>query len=444
MGGQYTRAAIALSAMTGNIGIHGGSACGGLHGIPYGHVFRNAIIPGVRNPAYPKMKSLRGNINVEERMTTRFHINKLGDALLKGKKGGYPADIKFALFAGSNFVNQTANSNKFAKALQRDDIFTVVAELWMTSTARYADIVLPVTSFAEKSDLTRPWPSGPCFGYINKAIDPIGECKDDIEIAEELAKRLGIENFAREDILELYISNLSSQNKEEIGKIEEINDKFLRAFTLVFPELKRHIKNYTKYKEDSIHRVELEEPYVAFKAQIEDPQNNPFPTPSGKIEIYCDQVASWNNPKCPPIPKYISTFENREDPLIEKFPLQLITPHARNRVHSQFYEVEWLREAFPHRMWINPVDAKTRGVENGDMCLVYNDRGTVAIEAFLTKRIIPGVIAIPEGAWYTPDKNGIDRGGCVNTLTKDAYTEGGGACTLKHPLVQVKKEEGGV
>ncbi|MHA2086809.1 MAG: molybdopterin dinucleotide binding domain-containing protein, partial [Promethearchaeota archaeon] len=114
----------------------------------------------------------------------------------------------------------------------------------------------------------------------------------------------------------------------------------------------------------------------------------------------------------------------------------------RQRVHSELYKIEWLMEAIPHRMWINPVDAEARGVRNGDMCLVFNERGTVAIEAFVTKRIIPGVVCIYEGAWYNPDENGIDRGACANTLTKDAMSEGG-AAALKTCLVQVKLEKGG-
>jgi anaerobic dimethyl sulfoxide reductase subunit A len=93
-------------------------------------------------------------------------------------------------------------------------------------------------------------------------------------------------------------------------------------------------------------------------------------------------------------------------------------------------------------MWINPVDAEPRGIKNGDECLVFNDRGIVAIEAWVTKRIIPGVVSIKEGTWYTPDENGIDRGACANTLTRDEFSEGG-AVALKTALVQVKLENGG-
>jgi anaerobic dimethyl sulfoxide reductase subunit A len=134
----------------------------------------------------------------------------------------------------------------------------------------------------------------------------------------------------------------------------------------------------------------------------------------------------------------MSTSEDRFDLLTEKFPLQLITPHPKNRVHSELYEVEWLREVETHRAWINPIDAEPRSIMDGDKIYVFNDRGKVAITAWVTERIIPGVVSIFEGAWYNPDKDGIDRGGCANTLTNDAYS-GGGAAVLNTSLVQIEK-----
>ncbi|NVM44169.1 MAG: molybdopterin-dependent oxidoreductase [Candidatus Lokiarchaeota archaeon] len=443
MGGQYNRGAITLSAMTGNIGKPGGSACGGLHGIPIGHMFRSAMIPPGANKAYPKGKSLRGNINPRDRLGTKVHVNKVFDAILKGKSGGYPADVKFVWFSVCDFVNQLGNTNKAAEAMSREDLFTVVPELWLTPTAQYADIVLPVTGFSSRTDLTRPWPSGPYFGHMNKAIEPIGECKDDLLIAEELAERLGIKNFKRDELLELFLQNPQlAPAKPLLEKYEDVNDKWLRLLAVMSDDVRNNVKDYDKYREKGVQRVKLKEPYVAFKKNIDDIEKNPFATPSKKIEIYSDQIASWNNPLCPPIAKYIPTWENREDPLVEKYPLQMISPHPRQRVHSELYKIEWLMEAIPHRMWINPVDAESRDIRNGDMCLVFNDRGTVAIEAFVTKRIIPGVVCIYEGAWYNPDENGIDRGACANTLTKDAMSEGG-AAALKTCLVQVKIEKGG-
>ncbi|MGD8974373.1 MAG: molybdopterin dinucleotide binding domain-containing protein, partial [Desulfobacterales bacterium] len=131
-------------------------------------------------------------------------------------------------------------------------------------------------------------------------------------------------------------------------------------------------------------------------------------------------------------------WEDRNDPLIEKYPLQLLSPHPRNRVHSEMFKVEWLREVEPHRVWINLQDAEPRGITDGDEVFVFNDRGKVAITAWVTERIMPGVVCIFEGSWYQPDKEGIDRGACANTLTKDEYS-GGGASALNTALVQVCK-----
>ena len=414
MGEQYNRCAMTLCAMTGNVGRNGGSAGGGLMGIPIGHMFFAPSVPGLKNPAEKGGPSLRGSLDLRLRLVKRIHVNKIFDAILTGKAGGYPADIKFAWFFGNNWLNQLGNSNKAANALKKLD-FLVVSELFMTPTAKYADILLPVTSVAEKNDLTRPWPSGPYFTAVNRAIEPMGECKSDFEIVCELADRLGFEDFN-----------------------PHTEAEWLRQFVEDHPENAEHIKDYEKFRADAIQRVRLPEPIVAFKAQIEDPENNPFPTPSGKIEIYSQRTADLNNPLCPPIPKYMSTPEDRNDPLIDKYPLQLLTPHPRNRVHSEMYKVEWLREIEPHRAWINPVDAKARGIQDGDEVYVFNDRGKLAITAWITERIMPGVVSIFEGAWYDPDKEGVDRGGCANTLTNDAYS-GGGACLMNTVLVQVAK-----
>jgi len=134
----------------------------------------------------------------------------------------------------------------------------------------------------------------------------------------------------------------------------------------------------------------------------------------------------------------MSTPEDRFDPDIKKFPLQLLTPHPKNRVHSELYLVPWLREVEAHQVWINSRDAGKRGIENGEAVKVFNDRGIVMLSAFVTQRIMPGVVAIFEGAWYAPDENGIDRGGCANTLTRDAYS-GGGACVMNTSLVEITK-----
>ena len=414
MGEQFNRCAMTLCAMTANVGRPGGSACGGLMGIPVGHMFRMSAIPPGKNPFELTGPKIKGTLDIRERTIMRVHINKIFDAILEGKKGGYPADIHMMWSMCNNYMNQTGNSNKAHRALQKLE-FLCVNELFMTAQARYADLLLPVTSAAERSDLTRPWPSGPYFTFINRALEPLGECKSDFDIAAELAERLDIKDF-------------NPHTEEEWLKI-------LFDFN---PEYQKYIKDYDKFRQDGIHRVQLEKPYVAFQKQIEDPENHPFETPSGKIEIFSQRVVDIDHPQCPPIPKYMQVPEDRFDPLAEKYPLQLLSPHPKNRVHSEMYEVEWLREVEPHRAWINPIDAQTRGISDGDEMHVYNDRGKVAITAWVTERIIPGVICIFEGAWYSPDESGIDRGACANTLTNDAYS-GGGAAVMNTCLVQAEK-----
>jgi anaerobic dimethyl sulfoxide reductase subunit A len=414
MGEQYNRCAITLTAMTGNIGKSGGSAAGGLMGIPIGHMFRSPGIPGIKNPLEAGAPSIRGTLDINLRVVRRVHKVKISDCLLTGKAGGYPADIKMVWSLSNNYVNQYGNSNKASKALKQLD-FMAVNELFMTPTAKHADIIFPVSSPAEKNDMTRPWPSGPYFTFINKAIEPLGECKSDLEIAYAMAERLGIEDF-----------------------VEHTEDEWLRAFVANNVQTKEYVKDYDTFKREGVQRVELEEPIVAFKKEIEDPENNPFKTPSGKIEIFSQRVADLNNPLVPPIPKYLSTWEDRFDPLLDKYPLQVLSPHSKVRVHSDLGNIEQLTEVDPHRVWINPVDADPRGIKTDDEVYVYNDRGKIAIPAWVTERIVPGVLCIFEGAWYDPDDEGIDRGGCANTLTNDAYSGGGGAA-LNTVLVEVSK-----
>ncbi|MBW1817316.1 MAG: molybdopterin-dependent oxidoreductase, partial [Deltaproteobacteria bacterium] len=327
MGEQYNRCAATLSAMTGNVGRPGGSACGGLMGLPIGHMFRMPGIPPGKNPAETDGPNVKGTLDIRLRVVKRVHINTIFDAILEGKAGGYPADIKMMWSMCNNYLNQTGNSNKAARALKKLEFFAV-NELFVTAQARYADLLLPVTSAMERNDLTRPWPSGPYFTIMNRAIEPLGECRSDLDIVADLAERLGFKDFN-----------------------PYTDDEWLRIFMEKTPDLAEHITDFDAFKREGIHRVKLDRPIVAFRDQIEDIDKNPFATPSGKIEIYSQRVANVDHPLCPPIPKYMSTPEDRNDPLVEKYPLQLLTPHPKNRVHSELYLVPWLREVEPHRAW---------------------------------------------------------------------------------------------
>jgi anaerobic dimethyl sulfoxide reductase subunit A len=112
--------------------------------------------------------------------------------------------------------------------------------------------------------------------------------------------------------------------------------------------------------------------------------------------------------------------------------------HSKRRANHQFDNIPWLRELDSHGVSINSIDAEARDISDGDMVRVFNGRGEIIVPAKVTERIMPGVVEVPFGAWYNPDENGIDIGGCANVLTKDAHSPGG-AFSYHTCLVQVQK-----
>lgn len=410
-GEQYHRAAVALAAMTGNVGIHGGNAAGwegaypalwNLRGMP---VSKNPVEAGA--PPRKNALLLPGGTNPT---TARIPVTKIWDAILEGRTGGYCADIKFMWVLANNPLDQMPDANKGVRALKKLE-FVLVHEQYLTATAKFADILLPINTFLERNDVAASWLGAPYYVYANKAVDSMYECKTDLEICTELARRLGIADFG--------------------GKTEE---EWLREIVKSCPDIPR----YEEFQERGVHKVELEEPYVSFQAQIKDPKNNPFRTPSGKIEIYSQLLAEMIDPRIPPVPHYIESEEGRNSPLAKKYPLQFINAHFRRRVHSGDDNLPWLKDLEPQALWINPVDAQPRKIANGDPVKVINDRGEMIIPALVTERIMPGVVHLAEGGNYKPDGKGIDRGGCPNVLTSSDYSPGG-ACIVNSCLVQVQK-----
>ncbi len=134
-----------------------------------------------------------------------------------------------------------------------------------------------------------------------------------------------------------------------------------------------------------------------------------------------------------------STWEGPQDELTRKYPLQCIGPHSKRRTHSTYDENSWMEQAGAQEMWISAQDAAARSIATGDRVKVFNDRGALIIQARVTQRIRPGVVAIPQGAWYTPDRDGVCQRGCINVLTSQRATplaHGNAQHTL---LVEVRK-----
>lgn len=425
-GEQYSRAANVLCAITGNIGVSGGYACGFMRAYSSRETSHKKMVTGQKrkkgsssgNPveagAPPRKYSLYKLYGATNPNSARIHNANLFDAILKGKSGGYPADIKMAFVVCSNCLNQFPNTGKAVKALKKLD-FLVVNEQFMTPTAKFADILLPVNTFMERSDIAPPWLGSPYYIYLNKAVDSLYESKSDLEICKMLSEKLGISP----DIFKL--------SQDEILE-------FIAAG-------RNDIADFAAMKKDGVAKIKLERPVVSFREQIEDPANNPFPSLSGKIEIFCDHLAEMNDAKVPPIPKYMHHAESPGSETSKTYPLQLLTSHDRKRAHSTWHNVPWCNRISKHGLWINPVDAAERGIENKALVDVFNDRGRVRIAAIVTEHIMPGVVEIKQGAWFDPDENGVDLGGCANVLTKDEPSPGG-AHPMNSALVQVEPAPG--
>jgi anaerobic dimethyl sulfoxide reductase subunit A len=384
-GEQFHRAAYALAAMTGNVGIPGGNS-----GVSNGATGRCGIkaLPAGPNPAGARVAS-----------------PLLADLLARGKAGGYPADIKMIYSAAGDLFNQLPNIHKTVAAAQRLE-FMVVHDHFMTPTARYADILLPATTFWERNDLHTPWAGAGHYAiFMQQAIEPMGECRNDLDICTELAGRLGIAGY---------------NDKTELEWLRELS--------------RDAIDDFETFRARGVARLPAPEDAVAFAREIRDPERHPFTTPSGKIEIYSMRLAENPDPyglgTMPPIPTWIPDVA---DP---RHPLQLLTPKSRARTHSIHDNQPILARADRDDVWIHPADAVARGIVDGHPVRVFNDRGATVLPARVTDRIAPGVVSIKEGAWFTADEDGQDTRGCANVLTADRAAPSG-ASTFNSCFVEI-------
>ncbi len=394
-----TRAIAMLAILTGNVGINGGNsgACEGFYSLPF-----------VRMPAF------------ENPITTSIPFFLWTDAVKRGPeltalkdgirgKDKLSVPIKFIWnYAGNSLINQHSEINRTHDILQDDKQceMIVVIDNHMTASARYADIILPDCTASEQMDFCLDASSGNMAYVIfaDQVIKPRFECKNIYEMTSELAKRMGVEQkFTEGRTQEEWMRHLYQQSVQAIPALPD----------------------FDTFRQQGIFKQrDPEQHHVAYKSFREDPLANPLETPSGKIEIYsaalADIAAKWQLEKediIDPLPVYAAGFENYDDPLASRYPLQLTGFHFKGRVHSTYGNVDVLKAACRQEMWINPMDAAQRGINNGDMIRIFNDRGEVQIAAKVTPRMMPGVVALGEGAWYTPDSKRIDRAGSINVLT---------------------------
>ncbi len=416
-GEQVVRAGCVLAALTGNVGIPGGWA-GGIalqakDGGPLWNVF-----PTGPNPVKGSIPSFLWT-----------------EAVLRGKEMGpelgvrgvsrLDNNIKLMYAVASNLLaNQHANLNRTAKILQDESLveFIVVQDNFLTPTARFADILLPACTQFETWGVEDGWKYGDEVILMPKIVDPPFETKSDYRICSEIAERLGI-------------GAAYTEGRSERDWVEWSLGQLRKARFPKLPGLAEFEKSNA-----GIYTVPVTNPAVACADFRKDPVKNPLTTPSGKIEIFSQRLDAQNKPKeIPAVPKYIQEWESPFGPEAKKFPLQALGHHTLARVHSTLAGVDWLEEAFPQRVFINPIDASARGIQNSDEVRVFNDRGEIRIVCRVTRRIMPGVVAIPQGAWWAPDDKGIDRGGSINVLTSERWTPYAFGNAQHTIMVEIKK-----
>jgi len=408
---QFTRAGITLCALTGNIGKEGGFSGGFM--VPFrlpGFGSRRASNP-VDKGFPPRPNSLHKIRGAGNPTSARIHGVKVADAIRRGRSGGYPCDPKMAYVVASNFLNSHPDTNQGIAAF-RELEFIVVQDQRLTPTARFADILLPVTTFMEREDMHVPWLGSPFYIYMQQAIGPMYQAKSDHDICIELAPRLGVTDYDNE-----------TSDQSRLKKLAETND---------------YVTDFDSFRDDGVLRLKTEGPFIAFAEEVKDPGNHPFPTVSGKIELYSELLAEMENRDIPPVAKHISVPEGHDDTLADKYPLQLLTTHHKSTTHSVMEKLPWLEEVSPKHLWLSGRDAAARGIADGDEVIAFNDRGRVRIKVWVTERIMPGVVCVPQGNWFDIDETGVDTGGCANVLTPARHSPGG-AWTINTALVEVRK-----
>jgi anaerobic dimethyl sulfoxide reductase subunit A len=395
-GEQAPRALPILAAMTGNFGISGGG-------------------PGMR-PAGGTPLSIGTFPAGTNPITTTISCYMWPDFITRGTemtsgprdriKGAdkISTSLKFMWnWAGNCITNQHSDINGTIKMLQDESKleFIVVSDIMMTPSAKCADILLPDTTAFEVDNIHTGQGEGKenFAVFAQKMIDPMYECKDVLWVAEQLANRLGLGDAFRAG--------------------HATREDWLRDIVTATQKNYPDFPAYDEFKRVGIYKRTGPGGVVAFANFRKDPVANPLTTETKKIEIFSPFLFKQNDPtEIPAIPKYIPEWEGVSDPLRSKYPLLLVGGHSVQRSHSTFDNVDYLREAHVQSVEINLSDAAARGIKNGDLVKVFNDRGTVVLPALVTPRIRPGVINITQGAWHTPDENGVDRRGCINTLTK--------------------------
>lgn len=430
-GEQFPHAFLTVGFMSGNIGLPGGSTGRSPHtrsgnGGPPSFALGPAGVPAIINPVggtggYRGVPDTRpGTIDV--------NVNETWDAILtgeynhKGEKRN--CNIKLLYNPTCSALNQLPGMKKGIEAFRSVE-FVVTHAHYLTSNAKYSDVVLPVTT---------PWENygGFLFGhkeiviFYSQVSEPLFEAKSDRQLAMDLGKKLGVD-----------VSELFPKTEEEICRARVAGARGL-------PEewgAPGSEEQYQNFKKKGIFQAPPTR-FIALEDFRKDPEANPLNTESGKLEIYSRRLAEdvssygWNVKD--PLPKYDPPLEGFEE-ADATYPLQFWTPHHKRRAHSAFDNAPWLREAFAQDAWMHPNDAKERGIEEGDVVKISSRHGSTIRTVHITERLYPKTVAMGEGAWVEMDeKREVDTAGATNMINGD-NASGRGHCPWNSTVCQVEK-----
>ena len=360
----------------------------------------------------------------------------------------YPADgcskIHMVWTDSPSWVTSWNCGNDYIRAMRHPDIeFMFAQHIWLENECLLADIILPVNTKLEEDDIALDIFSGQ-YNLLfpeHKCVEPIGESYSDYEIVCKLAERLGL--------LEEYTEGKSIPDWIKYGW------ETSRCADLISWEELNKKGYYVIPTADN-----WEEVPAGFYEFYEDPERHPLSTPTGKLEFEATGLVEHfpDDLERPPVPKWIAKGISHEETIgterSKKYPLLVCSNHPRWGVHSEHKDMIWIREIETstvkgpdgyqyHPAWLHPSEAEKRGIKNGDVVSIYNDRGTVLAGAYITERIMPGVLYIDHGAKWDPIALGeIDRGGAINTIVpRNTTSKNAVGHAVSGFLVQVEKTD---
>ena len=356
---QTMRALIALVALTGNIGKPG---AGWIYANLQTSIFSKLCEPLALYPPDSDDDPIRVSVSTA----------RLGPEMLEQRD----PELKVAWVERGNPVTQNPQTSKVLEAFRALD-FRVVVDQFLTDTAREADVILPAKTMFEQTDVINAY-WHPYIQIKAKLIEPPGEVRPETEVYWHLAHRLGVsaDEVAR---------SIPAPSDEAI-------EAWLEKRLEPFPEL-----SLERLRRGPVFGPRCEE--VAWSDLI-------FPTPSGKIELLSEEAGvRWD---VNTLPIYGPNFERPATGNAGQYPLQLLTPNTKNRIHSQFGNLPSIRGLDPETLAeMSPVDAAARGIDDGDWVYVFNGRGKVKIRVRLDHSLRPGCIVIHNG-WWLPEGGGIN------------------------------------